>query len=174
MNGTVLYLALLLASSLAWGTFHRPVLALPVLVTLSLAAGEFYPLSNYPMYSDPDGRENYLYLARVDEEDDGWVPLPMRETTGLSAPTLKKLYKARYLASSVPAPSSTRPRTRVLYERARAAGEETLAFLDERAAERGRALPRSTALIEVWIEWDRVSSYRERGHIVARLESAGS
>jgi len=172
VNGTILYVALFLASSLAWWTFRRPILALPVLVTLSLAAGEFYPLSNYPMYSDPDGRENYFYLARIDDDD--WVALPTRATTGLSAPTLKKLFKARYRAQPAAAPSRTRPRTRQLYERARAAGEETLAFLDERAAARGRALPRSTALVEVWIEWDRVSGYRERRHIVARVKAAGS
>jgi hypothetical protein len=49
--------------------------------------GEFYPLSNYPMYSHFEGRDYYVFLADGEGE-----PVPCKDF-GLTAPKLKKRFK---------------------------------------------------------------------------------
>ena len=55
---------ILAASLIGWISTRYSIFCLPFLVSLSiLAQDSFYPLSYFPMYSDPDESENYLYLA---------------------------------------------------------------------------------------------------------------
>ncbi len=162
----VVYLTVAVSSIAAWIKLRQPIFAVSLLTAVSLMAGEFYPLSNYPMYSDPDERENYLYLARLGP-DETYVPLPVRELTGISAPKVKKMYKAR-LRSRVASATKVRSRRRVPTARERAdAGMNLLDFLAGQAEQRDSPLPARTALIEVWIVYDGINGYHERPTLVA-------
>lgn len=55
-------------------------------ITMSLV-GEFYPISDFPMYSSFSKGAWYVFLA--DQNDN---PLPSMPTVGLKTPRLKKIY----------------------------------------------------------------------------------
>lgn len=157
MTLEILYLLVACASALAWAWLRQPAWSVPLLTAVSLLAGEFYPLSDYPMYSDPDGRENYLYIARVDGHT--YEPVPVRTLTGVTAPKVKKMYKARLRSRS----TQRRP---TIAEQS-AAGTDLLEFLRGQANARGRSLPERVALVEVWIVHDGVDGYHERMQVIA-------
>ncbi len=160
MTAEAFHLATAAAAALGWTCSRHPAWFVPLLTAISLLAGEFYPLSDYPMYSDPDERENYLYLARV-VDDDAYEPLPVRTLTGVTAPKVKKMYRSR-LRSRIEA-GARRPS---MADRS-SAGADLLAFLRGQARSRGAVLPSRIALIEVWIVHDGVRGYHERMQVVA-------
>ncbi len=59
------------------------------LTAVALAVGEFYPFSDYPMYSQFKGEEYYLFLKDADDE-----PVPCK-AFHTSAPKLKKRFKSK-------------------------------------------------------------------------------
>ena len=72
-----------------------PLKLVIVLVVLSLCLknpdgrAEYYPFSNYPMYSQFDGEDYFLYLADQDGQ-----PLPSKETFRITTPKVKKRFKS--------------------------------------------------------------------------------
>jgi len=75
--------------------WRQPIVALPLLVVFLLVVGEFYPFSDFPMYSDPDpGVTDYIYLGNADAlEDDGKpTPIPMQDLVGVRAAKAKKIF----------------------------------------------------------------------------------
>ena len=69
-NETIRYLYLLAMIGLGCSIwFRHPFPLLLSFVAFSLTIGEYYPFSNFPMYSDPDDRENYFVLAEVPTEE---------------------------------------------------------------------------------------------------------
>ncbi len=50
---------------------------------------EFYPFSSFPMYSNPDGFSDYLYVT--DQHD---KPIPTQNFFGQSVPKLKKTFNS--------------------------------------------------------------------------------
>lgn len=79
---------------------HRVWRAVPLklvllLVVLSLGLknpdgrAEYYPFSNYPMYSQFDEQDYYLYIADQDR-----APLPSKETFRITTPKIKKRFKS--------------------------------------------------------------------------------
>ena len=164
MSAEIVYGSALLASLIGWATLRRPILTLPILVAVSLLVGEFYPLSNYPMYGNPGPTENYLYLATFGPDGE-LAPLPVRRSTGVSAPRVKKMYKSalRARTSRTPPPDRKVPVDRE-------AGLEVLAHLRAQADVRGVGLPDPIALVEVRIAPDLGRGYRERTRVVAVSE----
>lgn len=80
------------------GEVARAVAAHPfswmiLIVGVSMTAKEFFPLSNYPMYSDPQPTKDFYYLGRADENGDTEA-LPVGTLTKLTPAKSGKVYKA--------------------------------------------------------------------------------
>ena len=69
----------------------HPAMALLLFIVLTQVAQErAYPLSNFPMYSNPSEWDDYLYLT-----DDKGAVLPIARHTGLSAAKMMKIFNNR-------------------------------------------------------------------------------
>ena len=149
-----------LASLIFWIRTRHPFFCLPLLVAGSLLLeDDAYPFSNFPMYSDPDESENYLYLAKpaepggkAKEVAGEWVaPLPSKTLTGITAPKIKKMYK-RYLEDYA---KEVDTRTKELSDEQRAKiGRQILAFFREQGEKRNSEMTDDMRLIEVWITYN--------------------
>lgn len=160
-------LGLILAASLiGWIATRYSIFCLPAIVALCiLAEDKFYPLSYFPMYSDPDESENYFYLVKFRAKTGESQPLPVRKLTGLSAPKVKKMWKpySRDFADQLGIKD-----TELTLEQRAEIGRIILDELREMAGNRGRALPARLGLVEVWIEADPEKGWTETTAIVAR------
>ena len=161
-----------IASLVAWVWTKHPFFCLPLLVAGSLLLeDDAYPFSNFPMYSDPDESENYLYLAKPDSDGDGKPdPLAVRTLTGMTAPKIKKMYK-RYLKDYA-ADNGKRNSELSIDERAKI-GREILAYYREQGEERGSEMPEELLLMEVWIEADKSGEggFTETTTMIARQKT---
>lgn len=162
---STLFLFCTLLSLAGWVFWRHSFFAVPFVVCLSITVEDFFPLSHFPMYSDPNNHENYWYLAAL-EEDGETTPLPVRRLTSITAPKVKKMYKSwsRDLAARL----GKRDRDLTAEERAQV-GRELIAFLQDQAARRGRELPPSLALVEVWIVHDDEEGFSETPEVVATV-----
>ncbi|MFK5922926.1 MAG: hypothetical protein QM496_12170 [Verrucomicrobiota bacterium] len=176
--------------------FRHPFPLLIAFVSFSLTIGEYYPFSNFPMYSDPDDRENYFVLSSIPGKDELAAltnppaegnspaetpyfklndvvckPLPSYPYTGLTAPTLKKMFKSRMNAY---AKKHGTKRQKLNAEQKREIGVEFLAYVREQAmkstAPLKNELPDALALVEFWIEPDTENGgFIEKPSLIARL-----
>jgi hypothetical protein len=72
-----------------------PISALLIYTVVSLAAKENYPLSNYPMYSNPSPERPYYTVT-----DGSGKPLPIQEKTGITCPKIGKIYRTKAAAEA--------------------------------------------------------------------------
>lgn len=137
----------------------------PLIVFLSIWVEDFFPLSHFPMYSDPNESENYFYVATVDDQGTPEA-LPIRKMTAITAPKVKKMYKswARDFADDL----GKRDKDLTAEERAEV-GRNLLAFLRDQAEQRHEDLPENLALVEVWIVYDNDKGFSETPEVVAVL-----
>ena len=194
---TILYLYLLAVIGLGCAIwFRHPFPLLIAFVAFCLSVGEFYPFSNFPMYSDPDDRENYFVLASVPSEQqraelpdislqptspagtpyyifDGIIckPLPVYPYTAITAPTMKKMFKSRMDAY---AKKHDTRRKHLTPEQREIIGQDFLKYLREQAvkseAPQRENLPEDLVLLEFWIEPDTENGgFTETPGLVARL-----
>ncbi len=105
---------------------------------------EFYPFTHVPMYSDPEPRAPYLYLA-----DAEGGALGVRAHCGVTNPKLRKMFRSRLAdhCAGHGLDKSDPPQAAV---DAVAAG--VFAFLRERAEARRRPLPPGLQIMHVLIE----------------------
>lgn len=163
-----------------WIWFRHPFPLLIGFVAFSLALGEFYPFSNFPMYSDPDDRENYFALAVIPNDEEisklpppaplgtapaetlyykfgelNCKPLPSFPYTKLTAPTLKKMFKSRL---DKYAKEHGTKRKKLSAEQRQEVGEEFLVYVRQQTAKstakKRDELPDDLVLLEFWIEPD--------------------
>lgn len=157
---------ILALSLLGWVATRYSIFCLPFLVSLSiLAQDSFYPLSYFPMYSDPDESENYLYLATFPDGSGKPEPLPVHALTGLSAPKVKKMWKS-YLRGH--ADDLGKKDTQLSAEESAEAGRILLDEFRELAEKRSGKLPASLGLVEVWIECNPEGGWTETATVIAR------
>ncbi|NNE94089.1 MAG: hypothetical protein HKN23_20775 [Verrucomicrobiales bacterium] len=173
--------AVILAASLYFGIKHRhSFFALPILVCVSLLAqDDYYPLSYFPMYSDPDESENYFYIGTwesdtVDPKPEEITPLPVRKMTGITAPKVKKIQKAwvrgrademndeGILVDGKKVKDTNMPMEEKVIQYLR-----VLDHLRKHQRSASNPLPEKLALVEVWIEFDQEVGYRETAEVVA-------
>ena len=111
--------------------------------TICLLMQEQFPFSNFPMYSSFGESTYYVYLA--DSEGKPFATLP---TTGMTTPTLKKVYQTELDKEIRRLRSSRRKLTP--YQK-RPAGERTLAALKNSlwAQQQGAGFPAMLRLYEV-------------------------
>ena len=62
-----------------------------ILILLSLWLGEWYPISNFPMYSAFGNSDYFIYIS-----DGSDRPIPLEQEFGLRTAFLKKVYKSRH------------------------------------------------------------------------------
>jgi hypothetical protein len=159
-----------LVSLISWIVSRHPLFSLPLLIAGSiLLEDSTYPFSSFPMYSDPDDSENYLYLARRGENG-APQPLPVRRLTGMTAPTIKKMYM-RYLDDYAKEDDErSNPMSR---EERAAIGRQILAFYRDQGEKRGSEMPDELILVEVWIRHDELDKgFTETPEVIARLSSS--
>ncbi len=162
----VLFGILTVLSLAGWLGLRHSFFVVPFIVFLSIWVEDFFPLSHFPMYSDPNESENYFYLATADGAG-GLDPVPVRALTGVTAPKVKKMYKswARDHAASL----GKSDKELTAEERARV-GRDLLAFLRGQAEGKPGALPGHLSLVEVWIVYDNDTGFSETPEVVATLE----
>ncbi len=129
----------------AAGAFVRhPLGQLFIFLLFLYQVKEFYPFTHVPMYSDPEARAPYLYLA----DGDGRA-LPVRSHCGVTNPKLRKMYRSRLgNRCAEDGLDKKHPPADVVREVA----DEVFAFLRERAEVRGRPLPEGLQIMHVLIE----------------------
>ncbi len=160
----ILFASLTVLSALAWVGFRHSFFVVPFVLFLSLWVEDFFPLSHFPMYSDPDESENYFYVASIDEGGET-RPIPIRALTEVTAPKIKKMYKS-WVDDYAAAHSTDDDR---LTEAQQAeVGGELLTFLRDQAVAHEQAWPEQAALVEVWIVYGD-EGFRETPRVVATL-----
>src|SRR5690606_25759419 len=120
-----------------WLFLRHSFFTVPLIVFLSLWVQDFFPLSHFPMYSDPDEREDYFYVATVGDSGE-ITPIPVRGLTSITAPKVKKMYKSWAGDDAEKQGKSSKDLT--TEERAEI-GERLLLFLKAQAEKRGRDFP---------------------------------
>ncbi|MCB1233749.1 MAG: hypothetical protein KDM91_01600 [Verrucomicrobiae bacterium] len=147
----------------AWIYFRHSFFAAPFVVFLSLWVQDFYPLCHFPMYSDPNESENYFYLATVDDAGRA-QPLPVRKLTSITAPKVKKMFKA--WADDV-AKTQGKHRDELSDADRAKIGNDLLNFLRDQATKHANTLPDKLQLVEVWIVYDDDTGFSETPKVVA-------
>jgi len=165
----VLFASLTVLSLAGWVFLRHSFFAVPFVLFLSIWVEDFFPLSHFPMYSDPDNSENYFYVATQDGDGE-LTPLPVNALTGVTAPKVKKMYKSWTRDFAAKQGKSDSKLTKA--ERAEV-GRSLLAYLQEQAVRRRKDFPGTAALIEVWIVYDDEKGFSETPEVVATL-SAGA
>lgn len=164
MLATAIVLTLL--SLAGWIFLRHSAFSVPFVVFLSMWVQDFFPLSHFPMYSDPDESENFFYLASI--EDDGSLsPAPVRQLTSITAPKVKKMFKS--WADDDAKALGKRGRKDLSAEERAETGERLLVFLKDQAEKRGKEFPQPAALVEVWIVHDNETGLSETPETVATL-----
>lgn len=139
-----------------FSAFRRhPIFPAIVFVLLSSAAGEFYPLSPYSMFSNPDPRPlEYCYLT-----DGTGTPLPTLWHTGQSPASITKKYnrhRSQWLDES---------------DAEEKAGLEVLNWLRDLSLQRrNRELTDPIRLVEVSIDSGPDGKLAETAEVVAELK----
>ena len=76
-----------------WRAIPLKLVLLLIVLSLTLknpdGRAEYYPFSNYPMYSQFDGEDYYVYIA-----DQNGEALPSKETFRITTPKIKKRFKS--------------------------------------------------------------------------------
>ena len=156
------------------GCWHAvPLKLVLVLVVLSLTLknpeegkaykdekAEYYPFSNYPMYSQFDESDYFVYLADQDGE-----PLPSKHTFRITTPKVKKRFK-KHLGDT--ATRLKKKKSEVDGAELEAVAVKTLASLDNPVLEH----PRVAALTELQLIY--VDLRREGGKITKTERKIGS
>ena len=162
-----LFGSLTLLSLAGWIGLRHSFFSVPFIVCLSIWVQDFFPLSHFPMYSDPDESENYFYVATTNETGEV-EPIPVRKLTSITAPKVKKMYKSWSRQRADEMDKSDRDLTQE--ERAEV-GRELLTFLNGQAVDRNREMPEPLHLVEVWIVYDNDTGFSETPETVATLET---
>lgn len=152
--------------------WRQPLLVLPLLVVFMLVVGEFYPFSDFPMYSDPDPDTTYyIFLGDADALDEGGLPRPiaMQYLVGIRAAKAKKILwsnlkaRARELGKGAGDLSD---------EELRQVAAATLAYFRAREEHMGTAdqMPARLALVRGEVDLALGEGIRERWTVLAEEE----
>lgn len=163
----VTFAILTILSLAGWVLLRHSFFTVPLVVFLSLWVQDFFPLSHFPMYSDPDESEDYFYVATVDDEGE-ITPIPVRALTKITAPKVKKMYKSW---ADDDAQALGKSRNDLTVEQRAEIGERLLTFLQDQAGKRGEDFPANASLVQVWIVYDNQTGISETPEVVATLGS---
>jgi hypothetical protein len=125
-----------------------PLTALAVYTLVSLQLEENYPISNYPMYSNPSPERPYYMIT-----DGEGKSLPIQTLTGVTCPKIGKIYrtKSEKLAKELDLKAvDLKP------EHQQAIASEMFAYLRDEAKQKGQtaALPAKLRLVKNYISYE--------------------
>lgn len=122
----------------------HPFSHLVIFLIFSYSIKEFYPFTHIPMYSDPEPRAPYLYLA--DGED---KPIGVKSHSGITNPKMRKMFNSRLEdyceENSLNKDDPTAQAEEFI-------GREVVGFLRDRSDLRKRPLPETVRMYHVQIE----------------------
>lgn len=157
-------------SLIGWIATRYSIWCLPLLVSVAiLAEDDCYPLSFFPMYSDPDESENFLFVATWETDPTQYHAIPIEEATGLSAPKVKKMWKSysRDFADDL-----KKKDTELTDEETNEISGVLLKEFRKVAANQGKELPENLALVEVWIEATDIGGWTETPEVLGTISSS--
>ena len=158
-------------SLVGWIATRYSIWCLPLIVSVAiLAEDDFYPLSYFPMYSDPNESENYLSVATWETDPARHVPIPIHDFTDLSAPKVKKMAKS-YTDDF--AKDLKKKNTALTPAEISQIGGVLLDEFRQVAAGKKKTLPDRIALVEVWIEADAAGGWTETPTVLAAQTGPG-
>jgi hypothetical protein len=157
--------------------FQHPIFPLVCLIPLTQIVRDEYPISHYPMYSQPTSRElRYQYVAGPDGK-----PLPITIHTGITPSQVGKQY-SKFKANLIRDEEKRSGRDLDDLEEIggelergikETAGRRTLEFMKDRAQDRRRPLPPTIKLVEVALGFGE-GHFTEREKVVAELSAGGA
>jgi len=135
------------ASVTIWNFLRRSPLGLMLIyMAFALQFQENYPLSHYPMYSNPSAERPYYYITDGDGK-----PVPVADLTGISSPKVGK----RYRTFSEDEAKRLKIKGKDLPPEGRqAAGERIFTQLREGAARRKKELPDKLQLVRAELSYE--------------------
>jgi hypothetical protein len=110
-----------------WAVVVLMALLIPLLTRHTDKPGEFYPFSNYPMYSSFEPETYYVYVT-----DGADTPVAMGRVFGIAASDVKKAFDRKLDAAKKTSGGKTRKSTLPIETQA-AAGREVLEWLKANA-----------------------------------------
>ncbi len=124
-----------------------PLTTLALYTIISLALGENFPFSNYPMYSNPSAERPYYMVT-----DGGGQALPIQTLTGVTCPKIGKIYrtKAEKLAKQLNIKASDLKK-----EHMQAISMEMFAYLRQEAAQKKQAMPQKLRLVKSYLSYEK-------------------
>ncbi len=143
----------------SWIRFIHPLLAVPVFIFVTQKAGEkYYPLSNFPMYSNPSDWDDYVYLTDAEDK-----VLPIQWHTGLSCARLGKIFNTTMKKHGLKQSAVKRNAPPDVEAQV---GQAVLADARSMAEKRQRPLPEKVRIHRVIIERQEDGRITERTHLV--------
>ena len=170
------YYAIGVASVMAGFYFKHSAFVIPAVVAFSLTIRENYPFSNFPMYSNPDATENYLYLVALDDNDQE-TPLPVAKLTQFSAPGMKKAFKSysdKFAQNRPAEDGKKRGRDDLTPEERTQVGLKLLEELRHQAVAGKQEMPPRLGIVEVWIKADGTSGWTETPSLIVKEPKAAT
>jgi hypothetical protein len=126
-----------------------PLTTLVIYTLVSLQFEENYPISNYPMYSNPSPERPYYMIT-----DGEGKPLPIQTLTGVTCPKIGKIYrtKSEELAKKLKLKAvDLKP------EHMQTISMEMFAYLREEAQQKGKsdAMPPKLRLMKSYLTYEK-------------------
>lgn len=138
-----------------WRPLTHPLAALIAVLFVSVQVKESFPLSHYPMYSNPRPEVRYFYLAK--ELDGEMEPVPIKVLCGISAAKLGKIYRA-YRGVYCDEVGRNASEVDANEDDGRVIGGRVLKFMQELATRRGKwerpELEGDWGLVKVEVRYD--------------------
>jgi hypothetical protein len=125
-----------------------PLTALAVYTLVSLQLEENYPISNYPMYSNPSPERPYYMIT----DGEGKL-LPIQTLTGVTCPKIGKIYRTK---SEKLAKQLDLKAVELKPEHQQTIAAEMFAYLRDEAQQKGQtaALPAKLRLVKNYISYE--------------------
>lgn len=150
-----------------WRPFLNPIPIIVAFMWFSYQVKESFPISHYPMYSDPEPVREYMYVAGY--YGDELKPLPITNLTKITVFKVRRMYRSRRDLFRKPKKLKLGDLT---YEHKAIYGTEVLEYLQGEAARHGVVandeVPQKWALIEVTVTYDfETQKFNEAEKVIA-------
>ncbi|HSI64566.1 MAG TPA: hypothetical protein VLE43_15665 [Candidatus Saccharimonadia bacterium] len=125
-----------------------PLTTLVIYTLVSLQLEENYPISNYPMYSNPSPERPYYMITDGDGK-----PLPIHTLTGVTCPKIGKIYRTK---SEKLAKELNIKAVDLKPEHQQTISMEMFAYLREEAKQQGKAdaMPAKLRLMKSYLTYE--------------------
>ncbi|MEM7015647.1 MAG: hypothetical protein AAF585_29660, partial [Verrucomicrobiota bacterium] len=153
-----------------WRPFLNPIPMIAVFMWFSYQVRESFPLSHYPMYSDPQPIREYQYVAGYFGEE--LKPLPITNLTRITVFKVRRMYRSR---RDLFRKANELKLDDLTYDHKKIFGTDVLEYLQGEATRHGIVVtdevPKKWALIEVTVTYDfDTEEFNEAEKVIATRE----